>query len=148
MALNDDLRTLSSLAAFRDLEPDALRLIGLSAETRILRAGDVLFRLGDTSNGGFILLSGTLTLDGGTPEPVVVAPPTLVGEAALLATTRRPATATAREPSSVLAVSRELYRRVLSEYPGSARRVHGMVARRVSVLRQNCERLGAGLPEQ
>ena len=42
MALQDDIRGLASLAPFSDLEPEALRLVALSAETRILRAGDFL----------------------------------------------------------------------------------------------------------
>ncbi len=143
MAVQDDLRVLSSLAAFGDLEPDALRLVAFSAETRILRVGDILFRAGEKSDGGYILLSGELELETVAGATVVVTPPTLLGEAALLTTTLRPATAKARAPSSVLAVSRDLYRRVLSEYPESAKRMHGAITMRLKAMEQRFEQLDA-----
>ena len=72
MALQDDVRTLASNPTLRDLEPDALRLIAFSAETRILRAGDVLFRVGDLSDGGYVVLSGGIALEtDGSPALIV-----------------------------------------------------------------------------
>ena len=146
MALENDIRILTSLPAFRDLEADALRLVALSADTRILRAGDVLFRRGEAAQGGFIVLGGSIELDHGAGAPAtVVRPPTLIGETALLTETLRPAKATAREPSSVLEVTRRLYRRVLAEYPDSARRMRDSVAARLDALRGEFEALGASL---
>ena len=141
MALQDDIRNLSRLPAFRDIEPDALRLVALSAETRILRAGDVLFRQGDPSDGGYIVLSGKIALTSGQHPAVVVGPPILLGAAALLTETQRPATAQARQPSSVLKVPRELYRRVLTEYPDSAVRVRHDIAARLLALQDDYDDL-------
>ena len=134
MALQDDVRNLTSLPAFRDLDPEAVRLIAFSAETRILRAGDVLFRRGDASDGGFVVLSGLIGLAASGAE-TLVRPPALLGELALVAETQRPATATAREPTSVLKVPRALYRRILAEYPESAARVRADTAARLFALR-------------
>ena len=141
MALQDDIRNLSRLPAFRDIEPDALRLVALSAETRILRAGDVLFRQGDLSDGGYIVLSGKIALTSGKEPAIVVGPPILLGAAALLAETQRPATAQARQPSSVMKVPRDLYRRVLTEYPDSAVRVRQDIAARLLALQNDYEGL-------
>lgn len=63
MGLEDDVGKLARTATFAALEPDALRLVAFSAETRILRAGDILFRRGEPSNGGFVVLSGSIALD-------------------------------------------------------------------------------------
>ncbi len=147
MALQNDIRILTSLAAFRDLEADALRLVALSAETRILRAGDVLFRQGETAQGGFIVLGGSIELERntGAAPAAVVRPPTLIGEAALLTATLRPAKATACEPSSVLEVTRKLYRRVLAEYPDSAQRMRDSAAARLDALRGDFEGFAASL---
>ena len=120
MALQDNVRNLSQNPTLRDLEPDALRLIAFSAETRILRAGDVLFRRGETSDAGYVVLSGAIALQTETGLETVVRAPTLIGESALVTETTRGATATAREPSSVLKVTRTLFHRVLDEYPDSA----------------------------
>ena len=55
MALEDDVRDMARLPLFQDIEPDALRLLAFSAETRILRMGDVLFRKGEPSQDGFFV---------------------------------------------------------------------------------------------
>ena len=142
MSLQADIRNLASLAPFRDLEPEALRLVALSAETRILRAGDVLFRKGDASDGGLVVLSGTIALENAGKPAVFVKPPTLLGEAALLTETSQRADARARTPASVLKVPRALYRRVLAEYPSSAVRLRQSVAMRLIALQGEYDRLG------
>ena len=141
MALQDDVRNLMSLAPFRDLDPEAVRLIAFSAETRILRTGDTLFRRGDASDGGFVVLSGLIGLASGGTE-TLVRPPALLGELALVAETLRPATAIARDPTSVLKVPRALYRRILAEYPESAARVRANTAARLFALRGELDGLG------
>jgi len=135
MALEDDIGKLSRNATFAALEPDALRLIAFSAETRILRAGDILFRRDEPSNGGFVVLSGSIALDAsdlGASTARIVRPPALIGDIAMLTQTVRPATAIAREPSSVLRISRQLFHRVLNEYPASAERLRRSLAARLS----------------
>ena len=143
MALQDDVRNLASLPAFRHLDPEAIRLIAFSAETRILRNGDVLFRGGDTSDGGYVVLSGAIAMQG--PPDTIVRAPALIVELALVAETLRPATAVAREPSSVLKVPRALYRRILSEYPLSAMRMRSVVAAKLFAMRGELEGLRLSL---
>ena len=141
MALLDDIRTLTSLPAFRDLDPEAIRLIAFSAETRILRAGDVLFRRGDSSDGGFVVLSGAIGVAPSPGRETLVRSPALIGELALVAETLRPGAATAREPTSVLKVPRALYRRILAEYPQSAARVRAGAAAKLFAMRGELEGL-------
>jgi CRP-like cAMP-binding protein len=134
MALEDDVAKLARHAIFAALEQDALRLLAFSAETRILRAGDVLFRRDEASNGGFVVLSGSIALDAsdvGGSAARIVRPPALIGEIALLTRTTRPATAIAREPSTVLRISQQLFRRVLSEDPAGAERLRLVLAARL-----------------
>ena len=136
MALQDNVRNLAANPTLRDLEADALRLIAFSAETRILRAGDTLFRRGDPSDAGFLVLSGAIALEAASGPATIVRAPTLIGESALVTETNRAATAQAREPSSVLRITRVLFHRVLDEYPDSAAklfhtlldRLHGLTA--------------------
>lgn len=135
MALIDDVRHLASVPALAGLEPDALRLIAFSGESRILRTGDVLFRRDDVSDGGYVVLSGAVALgDGGARGTTLVRAPGLIGATALLVETRRPTSAVAREASSVLKISRDLFRRVLSEHPRSARRLEADLLAQVAAL--------------
>lgn len=134
MALEDDVATLGRIAIFSALAPDALRLLAFSAETRVLRAGDILFRRDEPSNGGFVVLTGSIALDPsdhGASATRIVRPPALIGEIALLARTNRPATAIAREPSNVLRISQQLFRRVLGEDPAGAERLRETLAARL-----------------
>ncbi len=150
MALEDDVATLARNAIFATLAPEALRLLAFSAETRVLRAGDILFRRDEPSNGGFVVLSGSIALDAsdhGVSATRIVRPPALIGEIALLARTNRPATAIAREPSNVLRISQPLFRRVLSEDPGGAERLRQALAARLSRFTAELEAAWGEAPE-
>jgi CRP-like cAMP-binding protein len=141
MALQDNVRNLALNPTLRDLEPDALRVIAFSAETRILRAGNVLFRRGEASDSGYVVLSGAIALQAEGGEETVVRAPTLIGESALITETTRAATATATEPSSVLKVSRALFHRVLDEFPDSAARLFQTLHVRLHGLTDELEAL-------
>lgn len=133
MALDDDVREMARQPFFQELEPEALRLLAFSAETKILRTGDVLFRRGDISDAGYVLLSGSFLLEDkvDTPE-IVISAHSLIGEIALLTTTERPVTMTAREPCTVLVIRRAIFHRILKEYPQSAVRLKIAIENRLA----------------
>jgi CRP-like cAMP-binding protein len=139
MSLEDDVRDLARNATLRALEPEALRLIAFAAETRSLEAGEILFQRGDASDGGYVLRSGAIILEAGANATVAL-PPTLIGDTALITETRRPATARAGEASSLLKISRVLFRRALTEYPDSAARIRRMMAERLIALSDDLEK--------
>jgi CRP-like cAMP-binding protein len=150
VALEDDIRKLSRISLFRAMETDALRLIAFGAETKIFRAGDVLFRSGDKSDAGFIVLSGSVALDeknDGSPPSQIARADALIGEVALLIQTERPATAIAREPTTVLKISRELFHRVLREYPESAKRLRAAMADDLKAFVRELEESSLGRAE-
>jgi CRP-like cAMP-binding protein len=125
MALEDDMALLSRVTILASMDRDALRLLAFSAESRQLRAGDTLFRKGDVSDGGFVIARGSVALieDDTETADAVVGPGSLIGEIALITETRRPTTAIAREPTTVLRISRAMFRRTLEEYPHMAQRL-------------------------
>ncbi|MBN9437601.1 cyclic nucleotide-binding domain-containing protein [Bosea sp. (in: a-proteobacteria)] len=123
MALNDDIAFLARQPLLSLMDRDALRLVAFAAESRSLRAGDVLFRRGEGSDGAFLVVSGAVALsreDDGRPAEEIAGPGALLGELALFAALERPATAIAREPTQVMKLSRSVMRRVLAESPDSA----------------------------
>ena len=144
MALEDDVVALASHPTLAALEPGALRLLAFSAETRILRAGDVLFRRDDPSDGGFFILSGAVALDptneGGNAARIL-GPGTLIGDMALIARTKRPATAVAREHTSVLKIPRALFHRILNEHPRSAERLRRHLSDRLHEFAQELDQV-------
>jgi CRP-like cAMP-binding protein len=126
MTLDDDIDNLARIPLFSNFEPNALRMLALSTETRLLRAGDVLFRRGEMSDGGYVLTLGAIALtaaNDGRPQAKIVRPWTLIGETALLAPSTRPAAAIAQEPAKVLKILRPLFHLVLEQHPATAARV-------------------------
>src|SRR5215203_6085319 len=63
MALEDDIATLARAPLFSLMDYDALRLVAFAGEHRGLRSGDMLFRKGDTSDGGFVVTKGAVALE-------------------------------------------------------------------------------------
>ncbi len=138
MALDDDIRLFTQIPVFQLLEPDALRLLAFSAETKLLRAGDVLCAAPAQLEGGYLVVKGSLAVferrDAlGEPAQIVQAPG-LVGELAMVAATESAGSIIAREPTTLLRVSRAVFHRVLSEYPRSADAVRSMITARLSAL--------------
>lgn len=127
MKLDEVMRVLQAIALFRRVEPEALRVLAFSAVRRPMRAGDVLFRKGETADGGYLVLSGAIVLDpddDGAPSRHVYRRGTLIGQTALFAPVERPATAIAREETMVLMFGRDLVAKVLDAYPETAAVLH------------------------
>ncbi|MBB4038934.1 CRP-like cAMP-binding protein [Microvirga flocculans] len=144
MALDDDIAILSQAPLFNLLERDALRLVAFASETRTYRAGDVLFRKGDRSDGGYVVSRGAVALDArddGSPAAFIAGPGSLIGQAALFARIERRATATAREPSTIIRVTPSLMRRVLEEFPAAAAAIHDVMAEDLVRLTEGLERV-------
>ncbi len=136
MALDRDIALLSAIPILSLFDRDSLRLLAFTAETRILSAGDVLFRKGEPSDGAYLVVGGSIAMDGrddGSPAPLIRAG-ALVGELAMFAETERPATAVAREATTVLKLSRKAMHRVLEESPDTAKAVAQAIAARVTGL--------------
>ena len=136
MSLEDDMALLARVAMLAGMERDALRLLAFAAETRQLRAGDVLFRKGDVSDGGYVVASGAIAMieDDASTADAIIGAGGLIGEVALITETRRPATAIAREPTTVLRLSRAMFRRTMEEYPQLAQRLAADLRHRVMAM--------------
>jgi CRP-like cAMP-binding protein len=129
MSLSDDIALLSGAPLLSLLDPEALRLLAFASDRRALEPGEVLFRRGETADGGYVVAAGALALDAGRGEPPFSAGPgTLIGRTALFVPARRPATATALAPSGVLHVSQSLMGRMLREFPDAALRLREALA--------------------
>ena len=77
--------------------------------------------------------------DDGAPAAFIAGPGALIGQAALFARIARPATATAREPSTVIRISPSLMRRVLEEFPDAAAAMRNAMAEDLARLARGLE---------
>jgi CRP-like cAMP-binding protein len=124
MTIEDDIFFLERVTTFAQLGFSALQIIAIGSEAKHLESGDILFAAGDTADGGYVIQEGKLKLALPHASPsdpgVTVGPGVLLGELALVTETRRPVTATAIEPSTVMRITRSLFRKVLEGFPEAA----------------------------
>jgi CRP-like cAMP-binding protein len=133
MTIEDDIAFFERVPTLGLLGRDALRLLAIGSETRYVHGGEVLFAAGDEADAGFVIQEGSFSIVSGLAEegePLVVGRGALIGELALLAETMRPATATALEPSTVLRIPRNLFRKMLEGFPEAARKLRDLLASR------------------
>jgi len=147
MTIEDDIAFLERIPFLRRLGAPALRILAISAESYRVEPGQVLFTAGDSADGAYIVQRGSFSLQPDRPgeAELIAGPATLFGESALLAETLRPATATAREDSTVLRISRALFLKMLEGYPDAAQRLREVIAARTDQWAQDIEHVRAAL---
>jgi CRP-like cAMP-binding protein len=133
MSIEDDIAYFERVPTLALLGREALRILAIGAENRYVHGGHVLFHEGEPADGGYLIQEGSFTL---APErhsgiePVTAGAGTLLGELALITETTRRATATAREPSTVIRIPRSLFLKMLEGYPDAAARLREDILRR------------------
>jgi CRP-like cAMP-binding protein len=136
MTIENDIAFLARVPTFAQLGFAALQIVAIGSETKQLADGEVLFRSGETADAGYVIQDGSLKLtwhDAKRSDPsVILGPGVLVGELALLTETVRPATAVAAEPTTVIRISRSLFRKVMEGFPEAARLMRDRIAQRAS----------------
>ena len=127
MGLDDDIAILAAAPVFELFERDALRLLSFAGDRRLLGEGELLFARGEPSDGGYVVMSGTVELTPSLPNavPVTVSRSGVIGRNALFRSVTRPADARAREASEVMRVTPSVMSRVLREFPDAAAAIHG-----------------------
>jgi CRP-like cAMP-binding protein len=132
MTIEDDIGFFERVPTLSLLGRQALRILAIGAETRYIHGGEVLFNAGDEADGGFVVQEGRFSLSSSEDgRELTVGPFTLLGEVALFTETRRPATATALEPSTVLLIPRPLFIKMLDSFPDAARKLRDILANRL-----------------
>ena len=139
MALNDDIRLLSQVPLFRELEADQLRLLAFGAERRSIPVGQELFREGSPAECAFVVASGVFQLlsadrPGNVKVNTTAGPGTLLSELALVTMVERKFTAMAGEDSEVLRITRSLFHRLLEEYPQVGQKVEARIRENLTSL--------------
>ena len=134
MSLDDDIAFFEQVPTLAALGKNALRVLAIGAESRNLPSGAVLFYAGELADGGYIVRRGLILLEPETSlegREITAGPCTLIGELALRTDMVSPATAIAKEPTTVIRISRNLFRKMLEGYPAAAQKLHAVMAERL-----------------
>jgi CRP-like cAMP-binding protein len=136
MTIEDDIAFLERVPTFAQLGFSALQIVAIGSETKQLEDGEVLFRAGETADAGYVIQEGSLKLTKHDPRrsdpSITLGPGVLIGELALVTETVRPVTAIAAEPTTVIRISRSLFRKVLEGFPEAARLMRDRLAERAN----------------
>ena len=130
MTIEDDISFFERVPTLNQLGRQALRILAIGAESRYIHGGEVLFSAGDSADGGFVVQEGRFALSSEEHGDKEVGPYTLLGEVALFTESKRPMTATALEPSTVLRIPRSLFLKMLDGFPDAAAKLRDILTAR------------------
>jgi CRP-like cAMP-binding protein len=126
-----------------DLLPhEALQLLAFSCAKKVLKAGETLFLESEPADAAYFVLSGAINLMSHDAQRRVEAG-ALIGETALLTDLLRRSTARAVEDSVALRIPGDVFRRVLSEFPQSAAKIHAAASARARDFLERLEDIRA-----
>jgi CRP-like cAMP-binding protein len=147
MSIDDDIAFLERVPMLAQLGGSALRILAIGAESYSVGEGEVLFAPGQSADCAYVVQHGSFAV---TPEAAkgalsVAEAGSLLGESALLVEAPRHATATARENSIVLRISRAMFLKMLESNPQAAQRLRELFSARADQLARDFEKVHAML---
>jgi len=137
MSIKEEVDLLRRIPLFANVEPSKLKLLAFTSERIAFEAGHILFNQGDTGDAAYIVIEGEAeVLVNGPVGPIQVAVlgrNAIVGEIAILCDVPRTATIRARERLVCLRISKELFLRLINEFPQIAVAVVRELAHRIEM---------------
>lgn len=136
MQLNDEVKMLKQVPLFVGVSPAKLKLLAFTSDRVAYRAGEVLFRQGDTGDAAFVILSGKADVvverSEGPFKVAEVQENAIVGEIAILCDIARTATVVAKTQVEALRISKETFVKMLADFPEMSIEVLRVLADRLS----------------
>ena len=121
MSLDQEVDILRRIPMFAKIEPAKLKLMAFASERLTFRKGQSLVTQGETGNSAFIIVEGTADVVVDTPDGQVtvaaMGPNDIVGDIAILIDVPRTATVTATSKLVALKVTKELFFRMVIDFP-------------------------------
>jgi len=124
MNLNEEVEILKGVPLFSKVEPAKLKLIAFTGERMNYAAGQELFHQGDVGDAMYVILAGSADVLLETPNGQIrlaeLKKNSFVGDIAILSDVPRTATIKAREPLTTLKISKDMFYRLVAEFPQMA----------------------------
>jgi CRP-like cAMP-binding protein len=138
MSLNEEVELLRSVPLFAKIEPSKLKLLAFTSERLTFAANQMLFHQGDIGDAAYVIIDGQAEVIVETPNgPLTVArlgKNAFVGEIAILIDVPRTATIKASTRLETLKISKDLFFRLVKEFPEMAVEIMRELARRVEAM--------------
>jgi CRP-like cAMP-binding protein len=135
VSLAEEVEMLKKIPLFANIEVSKLKLLAFTSERVKFNAGEDLFRQGEPAQSAYIIMDGTAEVVVQTPSgPRVVATVgknDFVGEIAILCDVPRTATVRAKTDLVTLCISKDLFFRLVTEFPQMAVEIMRVLAQRL-----------------
>lgn len=126
MQLDDAANILGAADFFSICDLEQRRMLAFGSDRQVLKAGEVLFRVGDVTPGAYVLISGELVSrdkhsgDEKLHSVDIDQPGTVIGELAMIAKHPRRSTVTAKTEVELLFVPRDTFSKLMQQFPDLA----------------------------
>jgi CRP-like cAMP-binding protein len=142
MTIDQEVELLRNIPLFAKVDPAKLKLLAFASERAVFAPGETLFHQGDPGDAAYIIMEGEAeVLINGPSGPITVATigkNDFVGEIAILCDVPRTATIRSRTALTTLRITKDLFLRMLMDFPAIAIEVTRVLAQR---LEHTTERL-------
>ena len=121
MSLNEEVELLRNIPLFAKLEPSKMKLLAFTSERITYEQDQVLFNQGDVGDAAYIIVEGAAKVMVDTPdgeiEVAALGRNDFVGEIAILCDVPRTATVRASAKTITLRITKDLFFRLVAEFP-------------------------------
>jgi CRP-like cAMP-binding protein len=135
MNLNEEVELLKGVPIFSKVEPAKLKLLAFTSERMNFAAGQEVCHQGDPGDAMYVILGGVADVlidkEGGQITVAEMKKNSFFGEIAILCDVPRTATIKARDPLSTLKISKDMFYRLVAEFPQMAVEVMRELAHRL-----------------
>jgi CRP-like cAMP-binding protein len=137
MSIDQEVEILRNIPMFAKIDPAKLKLMAFASERIVFRRDQSLFKQGDAGDSVYIIVEGTADVIVDTPDgPLTVATFTkndITGEIAILCDVPRTATVTATSELTTLKITRDLFFRMLMDFPEMGIEIMRVLAHRLEL---------------
>ena len=137
MSLAEEVELLKRIPLFANIEVSKLKLLAFTSERIAYKAGETLFNQDEMGDSAHIIMDGEADIVVNTPSgPLTVATMQkndFVGEIAILCDVPRTATVKAKTDMTTLCINKDLFFRLVTEFPEMAVEIMRVLAQRLEV---------------
>ncbi len=134
MSIEQEVEILRKIPLFANIDPARLKLMCFASERLAYKPGQSLFERGDPGDAAYIIVEGTADVIVTIDKPTVVAKLAkndIVGEIAILCDVPRTATVTASSELTALKITKDLFFRMVTDFPEMGVEVMRVLAHRL-----------------
>lgn len=136
MSVRSNAESLRQIPLFAECDPAHLQVMAFASERAAFAAGEDIFRLGGKGASAYLLLSGDAEVwinKGDERIQVALAGPgAFLGELAMIAGLAYSVNVTAKTPVTATRISREMFMRVVGEFPDFGARVMAALSHKLA----------------